>query len=441
MRHPFVYTLQTLCLVLLLSLPTLAQTAISFVTSTDKTSLSVGETLVYRMTIQGAQVQSIPAFTMPEFGKNFQMVGSEESVTYQILNGNLNAVKTRSLRLRAMAEGSIEIPPAELRIGKETLKSQPIRIQITASKTATDINASQGYNSNAAVVLDVQISNESPYVGEQLWVDVLLHRRVSFFGNPQFEPLQIPGALTDALPVQDQTRETMRNGQRFYTNTLQRLRVIPLSAGKLNIPASRLGFHTSPFDRMQGVQSPVREIRARPLPKLPEGLTYSGVVGDFEWRIRVNESTLQQLTPIVVAFSIYGKGNLKPLTDLSVSENPDIRLYRSKSQESNKTLDDGSVQEEKLLEYIIVPQIAGALNLPTFSWTYFSPQKGRYITLTSPPIPLQVTPASGNMAATDPTLVVQQDKLNNEIRYLKPLRSYSALQKSSLQYPLWAISL
>ena len=271
-------------------------------------------------------------------------------------------------------------------------------------------------------------------------MDVYLHRRVSFFGNSQFEPLQIPGALTDTVTLQDETRETMRNGQRFYTNTLQRLRVIPLSAGTLRIPATRLGFHTSPFDRMQVVQSAVTEIRARPLPPLPEGLTYSGVVGEFEWRVHVKERNVQQMTPLVVAFSIYGKGNLKPLTDLGVSDSEDIRMYRSKSQDRQKPLDDGSIQEEKELEYIVVPQIAGELRLPTFSWTYFSPQKGRYITLTSPEIPLQVLPSSGNISPTDPAFLVNQDRLNSDIRYIKPLQTRSVLYKPSLQYPLWAIS-
>ncbi len=438
--HRGLYFGMGISFVLLLSICTVAQAEISFVTSTDKAALSVGETLIYRMTLQGAQIQSITAFSPPDFGGNFQLVGSEESVTYQISNGNLNAVKTRNLRLRAISEGNIEIPPAEIRLGKEILKSQPLRIQISASKAAPELPETQGQNSNAPVILDVQVSKQSPYVGEQLWVDVLLHRRVSFFGNPQFEPLQIPGALTDTVPLQDQTSETMRNGQRFYTNTLQRLRVIPLSAGTLRIPTSRLGFHTSPFDRMQVVQSPVTEIRVRPLPSLPAGLTYSGVVGEFEWRVRVNENTVQQLTPIVVAFSIYGKGNLKPLTDLSVSDSHDIRLYRSKSEDSSKPLDDGSIQEEKQLEYIVVPQTAGELTLPTFSWTYFSSQKGRYITRSSPRISLQVRPASANIATTDPALSVQQDRLNHDIRYIKPLQPPSLIRQNSLQYPLWAIS-
>jgi hypothetical protein len=405
--------------ILLFSSTLLAESSLSFSTSTDRTSLSVGETLIYRMQLKGADIQSIPSFSPPELGTHFQIVGSEESVTYQLMNGNLNAVKIRSLRLRAMAEGNVDIPPAELRIGKEVLKSQPIRIQISASKTSPELNNPTATDANSPVLLKIQTNKKTAYVGEQIQVEVLLHRRVSFFGNPQFEPLQIPGSLTETLPVDDQTTESTLNGHRFYTNSIQKLIVTPLSPGILRIPASRLGFHTGPFDRMKVIESPVTELQIKALPTLPEGLSYSGVVGEFEWRIRVDEKKVQQLSPIVVAFNITGKGNLKPLTDLKVSENQDVRLYRSKSLDSSSKTAEGNVQQEKQLEYIVVPQIAGELTLPTFSWTYFSPRHGQYITLRSPQMTLHVMPTSANIAHT--STAARPPLADTDIRYLKPL--------------------
>jgi len=428
-------------LIFLLS-STLIASDVTFTTSTDRNALSVGETLIYRMQIKGGDLQSISAFTPPDFGPQFQVVGSEESVTYQLLNGNLNAVKIRSLRLRAMTEGPVEIAPAEIRIGREVLKSQAIQIKISASKAPISNGTPTETNDNSPVLLKLQASNKSPYVGEQILVEVLLHRRVSFFGNPQFEPLQIPGTLTEALPVDDQTTESTLNGQRFYTNTIQKMAVTPLSTGKVVIPASRLGFHTGPFDRMQVIQSPVMALTVQALPPLPSGLSYSGVVGEFEWRIRVDEKKVQQLSPIVVAFSITGQGNLKPLTDLKVSESQDVRLYRSKSLDNSRTLADGSTQHEKQLEYIIVPQVSGELTLPTFSWTYFSPKTGKYVTLRSPKMDIHVMPATGNMGASNalhPTQVTPTAE--NDIRYLKPITQARFGTDSVTPRILWALSL
>lgn len=426
----------------LLSTAIMAQSNVSFSTSTDRNELSVGETLVYRMQIKGGDLQSIPSFSPPDFGQYFQLVGSEESVTYQLLNGNLNAVKIRSLRLRAMKAGHVEIAPAELRIGRDVLKSQAIQIQISASKAPGGNSPATDTNENSPVLLKLQASKKTPYVGEQILVEVLLHRRVSFFGNPQFEPLQIPGTLTEALPVDDQTKESALNGQRFYTNTIQRMAVTPLSAGKVVIPASRLGFHTGPFDRQQVIQSPVMELNVRPLPPLPAGASYSGVVGEFEWRIHVDENKVQQLSPIVISFSITGHGNLKPLTDLRVSESQDVRLYRSKSLDNSRTLTDGSTQQEKQLEYIVVPQVSGALTLPTFSWTYFSPQKGQYVTLSSPKMDIQVMPSTGNMSTANtlhPTQTIPTAE--NDIRYLKPMTTNVFMANTTTQILLWAISI
>jgi hypothetical protein len=117
-----------------------------------------------------------------------------------------------------------------------------------------------------------------------------------------------------------------------------------------------------------------------------------------------------------------------------------MRLYRSKTQDNSKTLEDGRLQAEKQLEYIVVPQLSGTLALPTFSWTYFSPQKGRYMTLSSPKIDIEVHPASGNVAV-DSGLSAQQEKLNREIRYIKPLTPPALWYKKSIQQPLWALSL
>jgi len=426
----------------LLNSTLIAQSNVSFSTNTDRSVLSVGETLVYRMQVKGGDIQNGVSFTPPDFGQQFQIVGSEESVTYQLMNGNLNAVKIRSLRLRAMTEGTVDIPPAELRIGREVLKSQAIQIQILASKSPTGTSATTDTADTSPVLLKLQASKKTPYVGEEILVEIQLHRRVSFFGNPQFDPLQIPGALTDPLPVDPQTTESTLNGQRFYTNTIQRMAVTPLSKGKLVIPAARLGFHTGPFDRLQVIQSPGMELNVRELPPHPTGDSPSGVVGEFEWRIRINEKKVQELSPIVVAFEITGQGNLKPLTDLRVPESQDVRLYRSKSKDTVKTADDGSTQQLKQLEYIVVPQVSGELTLPTFSWTYFSPKKGQYVTLTSPKMVIQVIPSTGNMSTANTGLtqhVIPTAK--NDIRYLKPITKNTFGANTTAHVILWAISL
>ncbi len=427
-------------LLFLFSTLIIAENSITFTTSVDKTSLSVGETLIYRMQIKGADLQSIPAFKTPDFGNYFQVVGSEEAVTYQLFNGDLNAVKIRSLRLRALAAGSIEIPAAELRIGKERLKSQAIQVTISAAKTAIPTNTQATAAGNSLVSLSLLFSNTKPYVGEEVIVDVRLQRRVSFFGNPQYEPLQIPGTLSNPLAVDPATHESTLDGHRFYTNSIQRMVITPLSSGKLHIPSTRFGYNTGPFDRMQVIESPASEISVRPLPTQPQGITYSGAVGDFSWRMQVEKNKTQQLSPIVVAFTISGHGNLNPLTDLRVSESKDFRLYRSKSQESNKTLSDGRMQKEKQLEYIVIPQLSGELVLPTFSWTYFSPKKGQYITLNSPKTVLQVAPTTSNIATVSSNRTHNEPELaDTDIRYLKALQAQPMGNTSKAI--LWSISL
>lgn len=416
-----------------------AQTDVAFSTSTDRTTVAVGDTLVYRMTVRGSQLQTIPAFSPPNFGKQFQTVGSEESVTYQLTNGALNAVKTRSLRLRALSEGTVEIPPAELRIGKDVLKSQPIRITVSPAPKGSNpvLGQSTPAAENNLVFLKTQASKTTPYVGEQVILTLTLYRRMAFYGNPEYEPLRIAGALTEPVATQEATEESTYNGQRFYTNTLQQVRITPLSAGKLVIPGVKFGFHTSPFDRMQVIQAQPLTLDVRPLPTPPKDTVYSGVVGDFTWTMDPVKQQVSQLSPMTLTFTIKGTGTLTPLSDLTVTDSPDFKHYRSNMEETPGTSTEGDSKSIKKITYIVIPQTSGTHALPTFSWTYFSPKQGRYITLKSQEMQLTVVPATGNVAVPPKTT----PPASEDIRYLHPLNTRSPLTHGAVAYGLWILGI
>lgn len=376
----------------------------TFVASATPTQLQVGETLVYKMTVGGDNVDAA-VFTLPNFGKSLTLIDSEESVAYQISDGALKATKTRILRLRAIAEGFVQIPSAGLRIAGKTYKTEAIPIRIASSNGVPAV-AQDG------VRLEIKTDKKEVYVGEPVFVTLRLYRRIPFVGTPQFQPIEIPGALTEIIPVDDSVQVTVVSGERVYVTALQRLRIVPLSAGKLTLSPAVLAYQSNAFESLKTVSSAPYTIGVKALPEPPEGTTYSGAVGEFEWETDISAAVATQNTPLTLSFLIVGYGNLAPLSDFDMVTQTDFRIYRSGSEDLLKN--PATYRQERKMVYSVVPQKVGDYVVPTFSWTYFSPKKNTYVTLSVPSRRVSVTPN------------VAQQSEDQQIRHIK---TFSTKQK------------
>ena len=92
-----------------LLLPTLVHANITVSASVDKQTLTINDTLEYKLTIAGS---STDLAIEENFLSGFYIVRRSSAQSYQLINGEFSASHIKTFVLRPKKEGRITIPPA-----------------------------------------------------------------------------------------------------------------------------------------------------------------------------------------------------------------------------------------------------------------------------------------------------------------------------------------
>ena len=119
--------------------------------------------------------------------------------------------------------------------------------------------------------------------------------------------------------------------------------------------------------------------------------------------------------PITLKFDISGTGNLK-LLELPPFELPNgFEKYDPKTDEQiNRS---GKIGGTKKAEYLLIPRIAGAREIPAIEFSYFDPETKSYKTIRSKSFNVEIEQGQGSAEDYADQQNIQQ--LDNDIRYIK----------------------
>ena len=73
---------------------------------------------------------------------------------------------------------------------------------------------------------------------------------------------------------------------------------------------------------------------------------------------------------------------------------PDFTIYSSKRSDNVRAIEENLIGGDKSWEYVIVPKAPGQQTVPSFTFSYFDPQRAAYETVTTPPLELKVIRSS-----------------------------------------------
>jgi hypothetical protein len=282
-------------------------------------------------------------------------------------------------------------PSDELYVGQEV----PLRLRIGLEQTFLAENLLQLF----ARTLDVPVQLEAA------WLEELPGARL-LPGPHGADPGAERSFVLNERVVRAPSREQLRvGGRRFTVLELERT-LVPLRAGELALPESRLHFaYATRFeddfvhgrvarDRSSAfVRGPGRELTIRALPEEGRPAGFGGAVGRFTLRaaasareVRVGESFRLELV-------IAGSGNLEhfpaPALDLAgFHVNGLIEELRG---------------SERAITYDLEARQPDLAAIPPIALEYFDPDPpAGYRSARTPPIPLRVLPATGSGPALEP---------------------------------------
>ncbi len=413
---------------------------IQFSASVSKSTLSVNDRLIYELKLTSDGQLRAPDPTLPDFNGYFDIINSSQSNSYSIVNGHMSSTKVKKYTLLPSKPGTMTIGPSSIVINGDKLETDSFEILITtasvqavASGTTQTAPQAQGNNPfqrlnpvtagqvQGNVFSDATIDKKKVYIGEQITYTLNFYRRIQLWSNVEYEVPKLQGFWVEELPLEEQSVQELQ-GRRYYVMPLAKKALFPLQAGRLNLGAAKVGFVINPFDGNRVIETTPKVVTVLPLPEQGRPRQFSGVVGNFSLSVSMNQTDVQQHSPLTLHVTLSGKGNFKTVTDLDYTENPDYKLYKSST--SDEMLSGDTVAGSRTFEYIMIPKESGTYQTPVFTFHYFSPEQKAYKTLRTTSQEIVVTPSDAPLVAVSgPTSATKEEValLREEIRYLKPI--------------------
>ncbi len=389
----------------------------------DRAEISLGESAHLGIAVQGAAMVRAPQIPAVE-GLTFRYAGQQMS--FQMINGAMSGSATHSYEVVPQRAGEFQIPAIAVPVGNETYRTSPLQLRVGAAASAppppphasgtapapTAVDAAP----SAAASLQVVLPRREAYVGEALPAKV----RLLLHPNLKVREVSVPALGGDAFtvaPVPRQPTQTTENVNGIPYNVLTWSTTIsavksgehPLDSriqlAVLQPTRHRLRdvFGGDFFDNFFGndffggfeaktvsVASSPTSLKTLPLPEEGRPDTFSGAVGHFELRAEADPRQVAAGDPITLRFTLRGNGNLERLQAPRLADSAKWKTYPSNARPSP----DGSEKDaaQRAFEQAVIPLDAAVQTVPPVSWSYFDPEARRYVTLTTPALPLKVLP-------------------------------------------------
>lgn len=428
-------------------LPALASGAeFSAAARVDRSMVGVGERLVLTIVVNGASEVRDPDLGVLD---GFRVDQSSRSQSINVVNFKM----TRSLNLQyvltALKEGDYELGPFTISTGKETYVTDPVKVKVVKGHAPQSSSPDAGQAGDESLVLvSASVDRARAYVGQQITHTVKFAYRVRMLSEPSYVPAEHTGFWSEDLGSSGPEVETI-NGTQYYVLKL-RTAYFPISSGKFTIGKSSIHYEvrdTDPFSRDpfsifgrdpfgRGGREAVAETKAieievLPLPDEGRPEDFNGAVGQFDMRVTPSSRALKTGESLTLSVKISGRGNIKSIGDIEVPEFDDFRVFAPKARESSD-VQRLRVGGEKTFDLVLVPQRAGKYTLEGFSFSYFDPEQGKYVTSTADPIEIEVAEGDEPLTAIVPGSAGQVGIARRDIRHIKRVEiSRNELQLST----------
>lgn len=395
-------------LIILLSNTVFAQNRpdIRVTASVNSTIVFEGEQFVVSIEVSGNNLQSVPRPSTPELeGLIYVSRSPSTSSSISIVNGVRSSTFGFRYFVRGDRVGRYTIPPFTMLIEGITYRTDPINIEVVRRD-----QVDQRRNQQPEIFLQLELSNQNPWVGQQVTANVVLYFR-NDIDILSFQPLsswRTEGFWLQNLNedgVNPRAETVMLNGVRYRKATLTSFALFPTRSGTLNIGeyAIRANIRVSGrmddmaqrffsgFGRSQQaieLTTEAVELSVRRLPQpQPEGFT--GAVGRFEISRRIIPNDVSIGEPLEIITTIEGRGNV-PLINAPTFDVTEA-FERFRPQENMNINRAGDlIAGTKTFTDVLIGRQVGAQEIPASVFSWFDPQSGRYVTRNLPAIPVTI---------------------------------------------------
>lgn len=411
----------------------------------DASGFRMGEVPDGLEVLIGPMTSQSSSFSMTSSG-----VSSSSSITYTFV-------------MMATRKGNYTIPAAHVSVGGKSVASQALHINASGNA----VSAGQGGGRRGGREADVQTGRVS---GNDLFIKVSSNKQRVHEQEPilltykvftQVDLTQLEGKMPDLkgfhsqevqLPQQKSFKVERIGGRQYYTVTWSQYVMFPQITGKLEIPS--LTFNgvvavrnrsVDPFEaffnggsgyteKKVSIKAPGLTIQVDPLPTRPAG--FSGGVGQFAIAASMDKKSVKEGDPVKLHVTVSGVGNLKLIKTPTVEWPEDFDTYDAK-QTDRTHLSTRGVEGSMVFDFLAVPRNKGKYDIPGVKLVYYDTAKGKYNTVSTEPMTLDVIKGDGTSSYRGPD-VQQVRERAKDIHFIKlgdsPLRQSDDHFFGSMRY-------
>jgi hypothetical protein len=374
---------------------------VQFEARVSKTTLGLNERLRidFIMNVDGDN------FNQPSFDGFRIIAGPSQQVSQSWVNGRSSFEKVYSYFLLPNKKGALIIKQAAIEYNGQIYKTSPVRINVTAAtEQPRDPNDTQiSADDNLYLVADVSKTN--PYINEPITVVYKLYFSYNIgitnwreLNKPKYNDFWSQNIDIKQLVAQ----EGMFKGEKYRYVVLRKTVLYPQKSGKLAIeplsldidvqlPTNQRNMYGQVVvkDGSKRVSAGSKIITVKALPEAGKPEDFSGAVGNFNFKVTPTKTDLKNGESLDLVVSVTGKGNMK-LFSLPKPIVPNaLEMYDAVHKEQVDTPLSGMVGKVSD-SYTIIPQYKGNYPIKPLRFSYFDLGSGKYKTLSSPEIMINV---------------------------------------------------
>ena len=401
------------------------------------------------------------SFVAPSFEGFNVLAGPSVShgSSVQIINGSMTKSYnyTISYVLQADSAGNRSIGVATIGVDGKNYSTQVTPIEVRQGGEQSSGSTSQGTRQSQEqsleqraagqlakddLMLRLSVSRSKVYKGEAVRATLKLYSRVNVIGSEGAKLPSFDGFWSQQLEAeQGPFRETL-NGKVYDAYNLGEYILYPQQSGKLTIESAKITIiaqmfvrnnrpRNSFFDNSHDIYnlrreifSPAVTIEVKPFPAGAPA-SFTGAVGKYTMEAHLSTTDVAANSAANIDLKISGTGNIGFVQEPKIALPATFELYDVKATEQVRTTAAGSSGFRRF-EYPFIARAEGDYTIAPIEFTYFSPESGQYVTLSSESFSISVAPDKNSTASssTVTTLVGKQDVrlLGSDIRFIKLTR-------------------
>ena len=361
-------------------------------TATLKPStVNLGNSAILSLSCEGGAATTVEQTSTPKsLALSFISSGKELSLN----NGQRMINSTFTYRVTPRIAGRFAIPPFKTMVAGKEIRSKALTLTVldeNGNNTPQKIGKSP-----PPALLRVKTPVKKVYVGEVFPISMELLAQ----GLRQ-NHLPVPQLITEGIRftrIRPQYRQSSQRaiGGILYQNVfLFDTGAVAMKPGKINVlfelEVTVMDYRQDVFGRQRKLHltSDPIPLEIVPLPKEGQPENFAGTVGNFQMTASAKPNRVQVGEPIELSVTLSGQGALDntPIPEADSWEGFKTHPATSEVQHT----DTRHLKSHKKFQRMIIPAQSTLSHLPALKFSYFNPRTEKYVTLETPPTPIEVT--------------------------------------------------